>query len=75
MALGGMFRNAAAIYLHLVGPFRGKKSGASLARCLHQTVSALAPRALLLACLRAPGIWLGSGFKALHEPPLSGGLL
>ncbi|KAB0407087.1 hypothetical protein E2I00_004243 [Balaenoptera physalus] len=32
MALGGMFRNAAAIYLHLVGPFRGKKSGASLAR-------------------------------------------
>ncbi|XP_026960422.1 kynurenine--oxoglutarate transaminase 1 isoform X3 [Sagmatias obliquidens] len=38
MALGGMFRNAAAIYLHLVGPFRGKKSGASLARCLHQTL-------------------------------------
>ena len=49
MALGGMFRNTAAIYLHLVGPLQGKKSGASLTRCLHQTVSALVPYALLLA--------------------------
>ncbi|KAI4577623.1 hypothetical protein MJT46_003458 [Ovis ammon polii x Ovis aries] len=34
-----MFRNATAICLHLVGPLRGKKSGASLTRCLHQTLT------------------------------------
>uniref|UniRef100_A0A8D0UKN9 Kynurenine--oxoglutarate transaminase 1 n=1 Tax=Sus scrofa TaxID=9823 RepID=A0A8D0UKN9_PIG len=34
-----MFRNAAAICLHLVGPLRGQKSGASLTRCLHQTLA------------------------------------
>uniref|UniRef100_A0A4W2HA23 Uncharacterized protein n=1 Tax=Bos indicus x Bos taurus TaxID=30522 RepID=A0A4W2HA23_BOBOX len=38
-ALGGMFRNTTAICLHLVGPLRGKKSGASLTRCLHQTLT------------------------------------
>lgn len=40
MALGGMFRNAAATYLHLVGSLQRKKAGASLTRYLHQTVSA-----------------------------------
>ncbi|KAM7093647.1 kynurenine--oxoglutarate transaminase 1 isoform 1-T1 [Molossus nigricans] len=39
MALGGMFRNSAAIYLHLVGPLQRKKAGASLSRCLHQTLT------------------------------------
>ncbi|XP_027391811.1 kynurenine--oxoglutarate transaminase 1 isoform X3 [Bos indicus x Bos taurus] len=34
-----MFRNTTAICLHLVGPLRGKKSGASLTRCLHQTLT------------------------------------
>uniref|UniRef100_A0A8W4F9R2 Kynurenine--oxoglutarate transaminase 1 n=1 Tax=Sus scrofa TaxID=9823 RepID=A0A8W4F9R2_PIG len=34
-----MFRNAAAICLHLVGPLWGQKSGASLTRCLHQTLA------------------------------------
>ncbi|XP_061289760.1 kynurenine--oxoglutarate transaminase 1 isoform X3 [Bos javanicus] len=34
-----MFRNTTAICLHLVGPLWGKKSGASLTRCLHQTLT------------------------------------
>ncbi|XP_012577039.1 PREDICTED: kynurenine--oxoglutarate transaminase 1 isoform X3 [Condylura cristata] len=34
-----MFRNAAAICLHLVGPLQGKKAGASAAQCLHQTLT------------------------------------
>ncbi|XP_012495326.1 PREDICTED: kynurenine--oxoglutarate transaminase 1 isoform X1 [Propithecus coquereli] len=34
-----MFRNAAAKCLHLVGDLQGRKSGASLARCLHQTLT------------------------------------
>ncbi|XP_073909162.1 kynurenine--oxoglutarate transaminase 1 isoform X3 [Castor canadensis] len=34
-----MFRSAAAIYAHLVGPIRGKKAGALLTRCLHQTLT------------------------------------
>lgn len=41
MALGGMFRNVAAICLHLVRPLQRKKAGASVTRYLHQTVSAL----------------------------------
>ncbi|XP_040081261.1 kynurenine--oxoglutarate transaminase 1 isoform X3 [Oryx dammah] len=41
-----MFRNAKAICLHLVRPLRGKKSGASLTRCLHQTLT------LHLLCLQ-----------------------
>nr|XP_019584331.1 PREDICTED: kynurenine--oxoglutarate transaminase 1 isoform X1 [Rhinolophus sinicus] len=39
MALGGMFRNAAATYLHLVGSLQRKKAGASLTRYLHQTLT------------------------------------
>ncbi|XP_042536907.1 kynurenine--oxoglutarate transaminase 1 isoform X1 [Dipodomys spectabilis] len=34
-----MFRSAAAISGHLVGPLWGKKVGASLTRCLHQTLT------------------------------------
>ncbi|XP_048200231.1 kynurenine--oxoglutarate transaminase 1 isoform X1 [Perognathus longimembris pacificus] len=34
-----MFRSAAAISAHLVGPLWGKKVGASLSRCLHQTLT------------------------------------
>lgn len=34
-----MFRNAAAIYLHLVGSLQRKKAGASLTRYLHQTLT------------------------------------
>ncbi|XP_033049057.1 kynurenine--oxoglutarate transaminase 1 isoform X2 [Trachypithecus francoisi] len=34
-----MFRTAAAISVHLVGPLRGRKAGASLTRCLHQTLT------------------------------------
>ncbi|KAK2500077.1 hypothetical protein MC885_000423 [Smutsia gigantea] len=34
-----MFRNAAAIYLHMVGPLLGKKAEASLIRSLHQTLT------------------------------------
>ncbi|XP_006834908.1 PREDICTED: kynurenine--oxoglutarate transaminase 1 [Chrysochloris asiatica] len=34
-----MFRNVAAIFVHLAGPLQGKKAGASsFTRCLHQTV-------------------------------------
>ncbi|KAG8512805.1 Kynurenine--oxoglutarate transaminase 1, mitochondrial [Galemys pyrenaicus] len=36
-----MFRNAAAVSLQLVGSLQGRKAGASVTRCLHQTVSAL----------------------------------
>uniref|UniRef100_A0A452V4F7 Kynurenine--oxoglutarate transaminase 1 n=1 Tax=Ursus maritimus TaxID=29073 RepID=A0A452V4F7_URSMA len=32
-----MFRNVAAIYLHLAGLLQRKKAGTSLTRCLHQT--------------------------------------
>nr|KAF6485152.1 hypothetical protein HJG63_007458 [Rousettus aegyptiacus] len=39
MALGGMFRKAAAISLHLVGLLQRKKAGASVNRCLHQTLT------------------------------------
>ncbi|KAK1334074.1 hypothetical protein QTO34_005074 [Cnephaeus nilssonii] len=39
MALGGMLRNSAAISLHLVGSLQRKKAGASLRRCLHQTLT------------------------------------
>ncbi|KAM5259218.1 kynurenine--oxoglutarate transaminase 1 isoform 1-T2 [Hipposideros larvatus] len=39
MTLGSMFRNAAAIYLHLVGSLQRKKAGASLTRYLHQTLT------------------------------------
>ncbi|XP_053416287.1 kynurenine--oxoglutarate transaminase 1 isoform X1 [Nycticebus coucang] len=39
MALGGMFRNAAAICVHLVGALQGRKAGPSLTRCLHQTLT------------------------------------
>ncbi|XP_008518250.2 kynurenine--oxoglutarate transaminase 1 isoform X2 [Equus przewalskii] len=39
VALGGMFKNVAAICLHLVGPLRGKKTGASLTQCFHQTLT------------------------------------
>uniref|UniRef100_A0A2K6BSH3 Kynurenine--oxoglutarate transaminase 1 n=1 Tax=Macaca nemestrina TaxID=9545 RepID=A0A2K6BSH3_MACNE len=35
-----MFRTAAAISVYLVGPLRGRKAGAPLARCLHQTQAA-----------------------------------
>nr|XP_055126788.1 kynurenine--oxoglutarate transaminase 1 isoform X4 [Symphalangus syndactylus] len=38
-ALGGMFRTAAAISVHLVGPLWGRKAGAPLTRCLHQTLA------------------------------------
>ncbi|XP_072878098.1 kynurenine--oxoglutarate transaminase 1 isoform X12 [Chlorocebus sabaeus] len=38
-ALGGMFRTAAAISVHLVGPLRGRKAGVPLTRCLHQTLT------------------------------------
>ncbi|XP_029424584.1 kynurenine--oxoglutarate transaminase 1 isoform X1 [Nannospalax galili] len=34
-----MLRRAAAISVHLVGPFWGRKAGASLTRCLHQTLT------------------------------------
>nr|XP_023484844.1 kynurenine--oxoglutarate transaminase 1 isoform X2 [Equus caballus] len=34
-----MFKNVAAICLHLVGPLRGKKTGASLTQCFHQTLT------------------------------------
>ncbi|XP_045052931.2 kynurenine--oxoglutarate transaminase 1 isoform X2 [Desmodus rotundus] len=34
-----MFRNSAAICLHLVGSLQRKKAGASLSRCLHQTLT------------------------------------
>ncbi|XP_012627622.1 kynurenine--oxoglutarate transaminase 1 isoform X1 [Microcebus murinus] len=34
-----MFRNAAARCVHLVGALRGRKAGAALARCLHQTLA------------------------------------
>lgn len=63
MALGGMLRNSAAISLHLVGSLQRKKAGASLRRCLHQTVSAL-------CCLRDPGP-LGSGLVLASNPRMS----
>ncbi|XP_017354630.1 kynurenine--oxoglutarate transaminase 1 isoform X1 [Cebus imitator] len=34
-----MFRTAAAISVHLLGPLQGRKAGASLTRCLHQTLT------------------------------------
>ncbi|XP_072597710.1 kynurenine--oxoglutarate transaminase 1 isoform X4 [Vulpes vulpes] len=34
-----MFRNVAAISLHLIGPLQRKKAGTSLTRCLHQTLT------------------------------------
>ena len=33
------------------------------------------PSCLAVCMTRAPGIWLSPGFKAVHEPPLSGSLL
>ncbi|MEJ1271736.1 kynurenine aminotransferase 1 [Cricetulus griseus] len=37
--LGGMLKSAAAISVHLVWPLWGRKAGASLTRCLHQTLT------------------------------------
>ncbi|XP_035115696.1 kynurenine--oxoglutarate transaminase 1 isoform X4 [Callithrix jacchus] len=34
-----MFRTAAAISVRLLGPLQGRKAGASLTRCLHQTLT------------------------------------
>ncbi|XP_058380218.1 kynurenine--oxoglutarate transaminase 1 isoform X1 [Diceros bicornis minor] len=39
MALEGMFRNVAAVNWHLVRPLQGRKTGTSLTRCLHQTLT------------------------------------
>lgn len=63
VALGGMFRGSAAISVRLVGSLQRKKAGASLRRCLHQTVSAL-------CCLRDPGS-LGSGLVLASNPRAS----